>query len=317
MLNQAPSTDEYPLILDGVSKSFGAFKAVNHLSICVRAGECFGLLGPNGAGKTTTLRLALGLTQADAGQVFLLGQSMPSDASLARQRVGVVPQNDALDPDFSVRENLEVFASYFGFPREVVNQKIPELLAFAALDKRASDKVTGLSGGLRRRLTLARALINSPDMIFLDEPTTALDPQARHLIWERLQQLRDQGKTLLLTTHFMDEAQRLCDRIAIIDQGQLVCLGTPRDLIKEHIGGDVLELFGRNTGGWLSANQGTLQANRVETAGETAFVYADNLKPWLYELEQTPVDSRPDYLFRPANLEDVFLRLTGRDLRDN
>jgi len=305
------------LSLSGVSKSFKGRLAVDNLSIEVLRGECLGLLGPNGAGKTTTLRLALGLTASDTGSVSLLGLSLPEAASRARSRVGVVPQADSLDPDFSVRENLEIFGQYFGLSQATLDSRIPGLLKFASLDKRENERVTSLSGGLKRRLTLARSLINEPELVFLDEPTTALDPQARHLIWERLQSLREHGKTLVLTTHFMDEAQRLCDRIAIIDHGRLVALGTPRELIRQYVGKDVIELFGRGVQQWLGAHAELSATSRVEVSGETAFIYSEDARSWLNALDATHSDVRPEYLFRPANLEDVFLRLTGRDLRDN
>ena len=298
-----------------VRKSFGGLQAVDDLSFLVEKGECLGLLGPNGAGKTTTLRLSLGLSRADSGIVNLLGFNMALDPYEARARVGVVPQQDALDPDFSVRENLLVFGRYFGLSKGQLESRIPELLAFASLEKRGSDRVTDLSGGLKRRLTLARALINDPEMIFLDEPTTALDPQARHLIWERLQSLREQGKTLLLTTHFMDEAQRLCDRILIIDQGRAIASGTPRTLIREQIDSEVIELFGRSARTWLQAHQPADLTARIEFSGDTVFVYTKQARSWLSLLEEDRGDLQ--YLYRPANLEDVFLRLTGRDLRDD
>ena len=298
-----------------VRKSFGGLQAVDDLSFLVEKGECLGLLGPNGAGKTTTLRLSLGLSRADSGMVSLLGFNMALDPYEARARVGVVPQQDALDPDFSVRENLLVFGRYFGLSKVQLESRIPELLAFASLEKRGSDRVTDLSGGLKRRLTLARALINDPEMIFLDEPTTALDPQARHLIWERLQSLREQGKTLLLTTHFMDEAQRLCDRILIIDQGRAIASGSPRTLIREQIDSEVIELFGRSARAWLEAHQPVDLTSRVEFSGDTVFIYTKQARSWLALLEEDRGDLQ--YLYRPANLEDVFLRLTGRDLRDD
>jgi lipooligosaccharide transport system ATP-binding protein len=255
------------------------------------------------------------LSIADSGTVDLLGFNMAVAPYEARARVGVVPQQDALDPDFSVRENLLVFGRYFGLSKAELEDRIPALLAFASLEKRGADRVTDLSGGLKRRLTLARALINDPEMIFLDEPTTALDPQARHLIWERLQSLREQGKTLLLTTHFMDEAQRLCDRILIIDHGRAIASGTPRTLIKEQIDSEVIELFGRSARAWLEANRPEDVTARLECSGDTVFVYTKQARLWLVLLEGGMGDLQ--YLYRPANLEDVFLRLTGRDLRDD
>lgn len=305
------------LSFNAVHKRFGKLNAVDGLSVEVYPGECLGLLGPNGAGKTTALRLALGLSRADSGEVHLLGLPMPESGSLARARVGVVPQADALDPDFTIRENLVVFARYFGLSGAALDSRIESLLAFASLERRADEPVTKLSGGQKRRLTLARALINDPEMIFLDEPSTALDPQARHLIWERLQALREQGKTLLLTTHFMDEAQRLCDRIVIIDHGRIIVQGSPRELIAQHIASDVIELYGRDARVWLSGSAPTDPTARIEHSGETVFIYTRDTRAWLDVLHRPSATALNfDYLCRPANLEDVFLRLTGRDLRD-
>lgn len=305
------------LTFDSVTKSFGDRAAVRGLSLQVRRGECLGLLGPNGAGKTTTLRMALGLSQPDSGAIHLFGLPMPHAGREARARVGVVPQSDALDPDFTIRENLRVFARYFGLTGSELDDRIADLLRFASLDRRAEEPVTRLSGGQKRRLTLARALVNNPDFIVLDEPTTALDPQARHLIWERLQSLREQGKTLLLTTHFMDEAQRLCDRIIIVDRGVIIAEGSPRALIDQYIGSDVVELFGRGVSQWLNQCKPDDAGARVDHSGETAFVYTRQIQSWMDALHRTDARSLDvDFLCRPANLEDVFLRLTGRDLRD-
>jgi lipooligosaccharide transport system ATP-binding protein len=237
---------------------------------------------------------------------------IPKAAREARARVGVVPQIDSLDPDFTVRENLMVYGRYFGVSQAVINSRIPALLEFAGLANRAADNIKALSGGMKRRLTLARALINDPDLIFLDEPTTGLDPQARHLIWQRLRQLAAQGKTIFLTTHFMDEAERLCDRLAIMDHGRIMALGTPRELVATHIEPQVVEVFGDGAEAW-AAERGGVLCERCEQTGETVFCYARNVDPLLHSLEQRP---ELRYLHRPANLEDVFLRLTGRDLRD-
>jgi len=219
---------------------------------------------------------------------------------------------DNLDPDFTVRENLMVYGRYFGLTAAYINARIPALLEFAGLANRADDNIKALSGGMKRRLTLARALINDPDLIFLDEPTTGLDPQARHLIWQRLRQLAAQGKTVFLTTHFMDEAERLCDRLAIMDHGRIMASGTPRELIGAHIEPQVVEVFGDGAEAWAAAH-GSKLCERCEQTGETVFCYAHNVEPLLHNLEQMP---ELRYLHRPANLEDVFLRLTGRDLRD-
>jgi len=290
-------------------KRYGEAEVVSGLDLDVRAGECFGLLGPNGAGKTTTLGLCLGLTHPDGGDIELLGEPVPARAREARARVGVVPQFDNLDPDFTVAENLRVFARYFSI--DSVDAKLPQLLDFAGLAGRGDARITALSGGMKRRLTLARALINDPQLLVLDEPTTGLDPQARHLIWERLRRLTQEGKTLLLTTHFMEEAERLCHRLAIIDHGRLIAIGSPRELIAEHIEPHVVEVHGNGVDAWLSRARSV--APRFERAGDTVFAYAGDVAPVLATLEGQPELS---YLHRPASLEDVFLKLTGRDLRD-
>ena len=300
------------LVARELRKSYGTHEVVAGIDLELKPGECFGLLGPTGAGKTTTLRLCLGLTDPDGGTISMFDQPIPRSARKARARVGVVPQIDNLDPDFTVRENLMVYGRYFGLSKSHIDARIPALLEFAGLANRAGDSIKALSGGMKRRLTLARALINDPDLIFLDEPTTGLDPQARHLIWQRLRQLAAQGKTIFLTTHFMDEAERLCHRLAIMDHGRIMAMGTPRDLVAAHIEPQVVEVFGDGAEGW-AADQGGALCERCEQTGETVFCYARNVEPLLHSLEQRP---ELRYLHRPANLEDVFLRLTGRDLRD-
>lgn len=300
------------LKLKGVRKSYGANEVVCGVDLEIDAGECFGLLGPNGAGKTTTLRLALGLTDPDAGEITLLGEPIPRRAREARVRLGVVPQVDNLDPDFTVVENLLVYGRYFGLRDQDVRARIPGLLEFAGLESRAGSRIQALSGGMKRRLALARALVNDPALLLLDEPTTGLDPQARHLIWERLKQLVAQGKTILLTTHFMDEAERLCDRVSVMDRGRLICSGSPAQLVEQHIEPEVVELYGEGTAQW-AADNGEQLCRRCERVGETVFCYARDAEPALRTLA-----GREDlrYLHRRANLEDVFLKLTGRDLRD-
>jgi len=304
------------LSVAGLRKAYDGVPVLQGLTFELRPGECYGLLGPNGAGKTTTLRCALGLTAPDAGEVRLSGLPVPSRAREARMRVGIVPQMDNLDPDFTAAENLLVYGRYFGLAERAVRARIPHLLDFAGLAGRAEAKISALSGGMKRRLTLARALVNDPDLLILDEPTTGLDPQARHLIWERLKQLLQQGKTVLLTTHFMDEAERLCHRLAIMDNGRFIAEGSPRELIAAHIEPEVVEVYGEpgemSAAAWAQAEAAQF-ATRVEVAGETAFCYLTESRPLLRHLAS---QRGLRYLHRPANLEDVFLKLTGRDLRD-
>ena len=295
-------------------KTYGDQTVVAGLSFAVEPGTCFGLLGPNGAGKTTTLRLCLGLTGPDSGSIELNGCAIPADGQQARARVGVVPQFDNLDPDFTCAENLLVFGRYFGLKDADIKGRIPQLLDFAGLASKADARIATLSGGMKRRLTLARALVNDPDIVFLDEPTTGLDPQARHLIWERLKQLKAAGKTLILTTHFMDEAERLCDRLIVIDHGRKITEGSPRELIAEHIEPQVIEVFDELRGQlapFVEAHRSL--AERVETSGETAFFYCRAPQPLLAKLAE--VDGLR-YVHRASNLEDVFIKLTGRELRD-
>ena len=227
-------------------------------------------------------------------------------------RIGVVPQVDNLDPDFTVTENLLTYGRYFGLKDAAIRNRIPALLDFSGLSGRAGARIQTLSGGMKRRLTLARALVNDPDIIFLDEPTTGLDPQARHVIWQGLRRLLSQGKTILLTTHFMEEAERLCDRLTIIDHGRCIAEGSPRDLIATHIEPDVLEIYGEEAIAW-GREQGSHHADRIEEAGETLFCYTRKPHPLLDALKG---QQNLKYLHRPANLEDVFLKLTGRELRD-
>jgi len=296
----------------GLRKRYGDLEVLAGIDLEIEQGECFGLLGPNGAGKTTTLRLCLGLTDPDGGDITMLGHPVPAQARAARARIGVVPQMDNLDPDFTVRENLLVYARYFGLRPRDMAQRLPALLDFAGLAGRADTKIQTLSGGMKRRLTLARALVNDPDVIFLDEPTTGLDPQARHVIWERLRQLLNQGKTIVLTTHFMDEAERLCHRIAIMDRGRIIAQGTPRELIERHIEPQVVEVYGDGADAWVRSHRDAL-AQRCETSGETVFCYAADATGLVQALDR---QNTVRYLHRPANLEDVFLKLTGRELRD-
>lgn len=295
-----------------LTKHFGDATVVDDLSFAIAAGECLGVIGPNGAGKTTTIRMCLGLTTPDAGTITALGLSMPRDALAIKGQLGVVSQFDTLDPDFTCAENLMVYGRYFGLPTAVIRERIPRLLEFAALSHKADAKPGELSGGMKRRLSLARALINDPRLLLLDEPTTGLDPQARHLMWERLQMLLQQGKSILLTTHFMDEAERLCSRLLVLDHGRKIAEGRPRELIASHLEPEVVEVYGQ--GALALADDVLLRphAARVEVSGETVFFYTPDAQPLLAALA-TQAHLRT--LHRPANLEDLFLKLTGRQIR--
>ena len=301
-----------------LSKSYGGNTVVKQLSFSIAPGECLGVIGPNGAGKTTTIRMCLGLTTPDSGSItyFPSGNgaclAMPHDALAIKERLGIVSQFDSLDPDFSCAENLLVFGRYFGMKDAVIRERIPKLLDFAALTHKADAKLSELSGGMKRRLSLARALVNDPQLLLLDEPTTGLDPQARHLMWERLQRLVQQGKSILLTTHFMDEAERLCNRLLVLDHGKKMTEGAPRDLIAQNLEPDVVEVYGA---GALALAESPLKAlaARVEVSGETLFFYTADAKRLLAALTDFP-ELRT--LHRPANLEDLFLKLTGRQIRD-
>ncbi|MGP1396766.1 MAG: ATP-binding cassette domain-containing protein [Inquilinaceae bacterium] len=290
---------------EGLEKRFGGLHAVRGVGFSIPVGACVGLLGPNGAGKTTTMRMIMGLTRPTAGTLSLFGAA-PADLGRAlRARIGLVPQDDNLDPDLSVRQNLEVYGRYFGLAAATVAQRVPELLNFMQLGDRGDAQVMQLSGGMKRRLTIARALIADPELIVLDEPTTGLDPQARVLIWRRLLDLKAQGKTLLLTTHYMDEAQRLCDRIIIVDEGRILAEGTPTALIATHVRGHVLEVSKPLPAGF--DGDGLEQ----EDIGDAVLYYVADPVDLTGRL---PADAT--FLQRPANLEDVFLRLTGRSLRE-
>jgi lipooligosaccharide transport system ATP-binding protein len=302
------------LSVEHLLKRYGDQIVVHDLSFDIAPGECLGVIGPNGAGKTTTLRMCLGLTHPDGGSVrFFDGLQMPQDALGIKSLLGVVAQMDTLDPDFTAAENLLVFGRYFGLPDRIVRERIPRLLEFAALSHKAQAKPGELSGGMKRRLSLARALINEPRLLLLDEPTTGLDPQARHLMWERLHMLLQQGKSILLTTHFMDEAERLCSRLLVIDQGRKIAEGRPRELIAQHLEPDVVEVFGPGANALGLDPALRAFAQRTEVSGETVFFYTRDSRALLLALQAWPSLRT---LHRPANLEDLFLKLTGRQIRD-
>lgn len=287
----------------GLEKRFGDLEAVAGIDLTIDRGQCVGLLGPNGAGKTTTMRMLLGLTTPSAGDITLFDQQADSLERDWRKKIGLVPQENNLDPDLSVSENLKVFGKYYGLEQSIIDERVPELLSFMQLESKADAKVMHLSGGMKRRLIVARALIGDPDLIILDEPTTGLDPQARVMIWRQLQALKSVDKTLLLTTHYMDEAERLCDHIVVIDHGKILDQGSPRGLIESHVKKHVLEV--------QRPIPDSLPFMEMENLGQSVLFFLDELEPVLAKMPAGAV-----FNHRPANLEDVFLRLTGRQLRE-
>jgi len=297
--------------ITGLRKQYNGREVVRGIDLNVSAGSCFGLLGPNGAGKTTTLRLLLGQSPVSGGEIRVFGLPIPQAGRAVRARTGVVPQADNLDPDFTVAENLRVYGRYFGIRLATLATRIAELLAFVGLTERADARIATLSGGMKRRLTIARALINDPELVVLDEPTTGLDPQVRHMIWGRLRDLRQAGKTLLLTTHYMEEAERLCDELVIMDQGRILEQGAPAALIKKHAEPEVIEVRGEEQlARQVLASSGE---GRFEVVGDTYYYYTRDARAVVKRLEDMVGLT---FLHRPSNLEDVFLKLTGRELRD-
>jgi lipooligosaccharide transport system ATP-binding protein len=295
----------------GLVKQFDQFRAVDGIDFTITTGQCFGFLGPNGAGKTTTLKMLMGLADFDEGAMSVLGQELPDQARSIRARVGLVPQADNLDPDFTVRENLFMYARFFGLTRAAVTGRVEALLAFSELTAKADAKVETLSGGMKRRLTIARALINDPEIVILDEPTTGLDPQVRHLIWARLAELRARGVTLVLTTHYMEEAERLCDELVVMDHGRILDQGSPKDLIHRHVESDVIELRGTVSEALFTTLRS--MCAHAERQGTAVYVYTHAPAPILEFLGD---DTDLTVIHRRAGLEDVFLRLTGRGLRE-
>lgn len=299
----------------GLRKNYGNFEAVKGIDFDVAPGESFGLLGPNGAGKSTTMRMIGGVSHRSGGELTILGMDPDEEGPRVRAHLGVVPQQDNLDTDLSVRENLIVYGRYFGLPYSYLRPKADLLLEFAQLTERAKAKVDDLSGGMKRRLTIARSLVSDPRLLLLDEPTTGLDPQARHVLWDRLFRLKEQGITLVLTTHHMDEAEQLCDRLVVVDHGEIVAEGTPAGLVREHAGREVVELrFGSDRNAALATRLEGI-GDRVEVLPDRLLVYTGDGEATLeavHQLELSPKSA----LVRRCSLEDVFLRLTGRSLID-
>ena len=315
----ASRTDGPLIVADGLTKKFGEFTAVDGIDFQVERGEAFGFLGPNGAGKSSTMRMIGCVAPITAGTLRILGMDPVTDGPQIRARLGVVPQQDTLDIEMTVRENLYIYGRYFGLPRTELKPKVDALLEFAQLADRAKSKVEPLSGGMKRRLTIARSLINDPEILLLDEPTTGLDPQARHVLWDRLYRLKQDGVTLVLTTHYMDEAEQLCDRLVVMDGGRIVAEGSPMSLIVEHSTREVAELRfapGENAdAAALLSSEITDDRERVEALPDRVLLYVSDGEAALHhahELGLTPVSS----LVRRSTLEDVFLRLTGRSLID-
>jgi lipooligosaccharide transport system ATP-binding protein len=298
------------IVAEDLVKRFGDFTAVNGVSFSVHEGEVFGFLGPNGAGKTTTMRMIQCVSPKTAGRLEVLGMDVSTRPAEIKHQVGVVPRETNLDPDFSVEENLLVYSRYFDIPAPDARRAIDSLLDFVQLSEKKGTAIEKLSGGMKRRLILARALINDPRLLILDEPTVGLDPQARHLIWDRLRALRSRGNTIVLTTHYMEEAAQLCDRIVIMDLGRILELGRPQDLVKKHVGVDVVEAENKPE---VLACLGRM-GERYEPAGERIQVFTDRPREVTAAImeECSPIE----VVARPAGLEDVFLKLTGRRLRE-
>jgi lipooligosaccharide transport system ATP-binding protein len=298
---------------ENLRKTFGTFTAVDGISFHVRHGECYGILGPNGAGKTSTIRMIYGFSPLSGGSLHVLGQDVTNRRQLrkVKYRIGVCQQENNLDPELSVLQNLEVFATYFDIPRSKATTRALDLLKFIALENRKDTSIAELSGGLMRRVVLARALINEPDLLILDEPTTGLDPQSRHQIWERLEGLRARGISILLTTHYMEEASRLCDRLIIVDHGKILVEGTPQDLIRDHAGRDIIEIGDPGEEVRSVVRDRHL---RHEDLGHRLIIYCEQHDQLYRELSERYC--RDGCTLRTATLEDVFLKLTGRDLRE-
>ncbi len=299
----------------GLVKRFGDFVAVDGIDFEIAAGEAFGFLGPNGAGKTSTMRMIAATSPLDGGELRVLGLDPAAEGSAIRARIGVVPQEDNLDMELTVAENLYIYGRYFDLPRRVIRRRIDELLDFAQLAERRDARVESLSGGMKRRLTIARGLMNDPELVLLDEPTTGLDPQARHALWDRLYRLKRRGVTLIITTHYMDEAEQLCDRLVVMDRGRIVAEGSPRDLIARYSTPEVVELRFRPEVDVGAPSRFADMAQRVEILPDRVLLYTGDADATVAKVE--PMEELLDgFLVRRATLEDVFLHLTGRSLVD-
>lgn len=310
-----PTETEYVIRANGLRKTYGDFVAVEGINFEVKRGEAFGLLGPNGAGKSTTMRMITSTLQRTSGELEILGKDPDKFGPEIRSHIGVVPQQDNLDRQLSVWENIFVYGRYFGLSRKFLKTKIAELLAFAQLEEKRSVKSEELSGGMKRRLTIARGLVNEPEVLLLDEPTTGLDPQARHVLWDRLFRLKELGVTLVLTTHYMDEAEQLCDRLIVMDKGKIMAEGSPAELIKKYSSKEVLEVRFGSAGNAEAAKKLEKVGDRLEILPDRILVYTENGEKALEKVTKlglNPITS----LVRRSSLEDVFLRLTGRTLVD-
>jgi lipooligosaccharide transport system ATP-binding protein len=299
-----------------LTKTFGDFTAVDSVDFSIALGESFGFLGPNGAGKTSTMRLIAAVSPVTSGSLRVLDLDPETDGTEIRARIGVVPQEDNLDMELTVAENLYIYGRYFDLPKTVINERIDELLEFAQLTERRDSTVEYLSGGMKRRLTIARALINQPEMLLLDEPTTGLDPQARHALWDRLCRLKQQGVTLIITTHYMDEAEQLCDRLVVMDRAEIVAEGSPLDLIERYSTPEVVELR-FPVGTEISEDHFSELADRIEVLPDRVLLYTRDAEATVGHADLRAFDPEPEtILVRRSSLEDVFLHLTGRTLVD-
>jgi lipooligosaccharide transport system ATP-binding protein len=308
---------EHMIVARGLTKKYDDFVAVDGINFAVKRGEAFGLLGPNGAGKSTTMRMIASTSQRTSGDLEILGKDPNKHGPEIRAHLGVVPQQDNLDWELKVWENLYIYGRYFGLARKFVKTKIDELLAFAQLEEKRNVKTDSLSGGMKRRLTIARALVNEPEILMLDEPTTGLDPQARHVLWDRLFRLKEQGVTLVITTHYMDEAEQLCDRLIVMDKGQIMAEGSPAELIKQYSSKEVLEVrFGSSRNQEVAeAIKGANIGDRIEELPDRILVYSEDGEAELKKIHDMGFEPLTS-LVRRSSLEDVFLRLTGRTLVD-